>query len=130
MPGCYEYPYSNNSLNHSVSEHHYDVPHLAIQSGQEMSPSTSSCSRTIESANSGTGKKKHDLESVSSGFTSCKYQNYSVFSPIVPPLVLHTSLPRMLDVKISQSLPVVWILASNSLARSKQIFIFDKRFGI
>lgn len=62
---CYEYPYTTpaTSVTRSVSEHHYDVPHLASASDIQMSPATSS---TLESSS---GKR-----SQMSGFTNnCEY---------------------------------------------------------
>ncbi|XP_050302029.1 netrin receptor UNC5B isoform X2 [Anthonomus grandis grandis] len=49
VPGCYEYPYTTpaTSVTRSVSEHHYDVPHLASASDIQLSPATSS---TLESS--------------------------------------------------------------------------------
>ncbi|XP_076269699.1 netrin receptor UNC5C-like isoform X3 [Rhynchophorus ferrugineus] len=49
VPACYEYPYTTPaaSVTRSVSEHHYDVPHLASASDIQMSPATSS---TLESS--------------------------------------------------------------------------------
>lgn len=64
VPPCYEYPYTTPaaSVTRSVSEHHYDVPHLASGSDIQMSPATSS---TLESSS---GKR-----SQLSGFTNnCK----------------------------------------------------------
>lgn len=68
VPPCYEYPsYTTPStamVTRSVSEHHYDVPHLASGSDIQMSPATSS---TLESSS---GKR-----SQLSGFTNnCKYK--------------------------------------------------------
>lgn len=61
VPPCYEYPYTTpaTSVTRSVSEHHYDVPHLASGSDIQMSPATSS---TLESSS---GKR-----SQLSGFTN------------------------------------------------------------
>ncbi|KAH1001731.1 hypothetical protein HUJ04_005710 [Dendroctonus ponderosae] len=49
VAACYEYPYTTpaTSVTRSVSEHHYDVPHLASASDIQMSPATSS---TLESS--------------------------------------------------------------------------------
>ncbi|XP_044267000.1 netrin receptor UNC5B isoform X2 [Tribolium madens] len=61
VPPCYEYPYTTpaTSVTRSVSEHHYDVPHLTSGSDIQMSPATSS---TLESSS---GKR-----SQLSGFTN------------------------------------------------------------
>lgn len=67
VPPCYEYPYTTpaTSVTRSVSEHHYDVPHLASGSDIQMSPATSS---TLESSS---GKR-----SQLSGFTNnCELLN-------------------------------------------------------
>ncbi|XP_045470245.1 netrin receptor UNC5B [Harmonia axyridis] len=71
VPPCYEYPsYTTPStamVTRSVSEHHYDVPHLASGSDIQMSPATSS---TLESSS---GKR-----SQLSGFTNNSDSTYEV----------------------------------------------------
>lgn len=69
VPPCYEYPYTTpaTSVTRSVSEHHYDVPHLASASDMQMSPATSS---TLESSS---GKR-----SQLSGFTNNSDSTYEV----------------------------------------------------
>ncbi|KAJ8971965.1 hypothetical protein NQ314_000447, partial [Rhamnusium bicolor] len=69
VPPCYEYPYTTpaTSVTRSVSEHHYDVPHLASGSDIQMSPATSS---TLESSS---GKR-----SQLSGFTNNSDSTYEV----------------------------------------------------
>ncbi|XP_022901369.2 netrin receptor UNC5C isoform X2 [Onthophagus taurus] len=67
VPPCYEYPYPASSVTRSVSEHHYDVPHLASGSDIQMSPATSS---TLESSS---GKR-----SQLSGFTNNSDSTYEV----------------------------------------------------
>ncbi|KAJ8958937.1 hypothetical protein NQ318_019707 [Aromia moschata] len=59
VPPCYEYPYTTpaTSVTRSVSEHHYDVPHLASGSDIQMSPATSS---TLESSS---GKRSQMTDS-------------------------------------------------------------------
>ncbi|KAL7301475.1 hypothetical protein TKK_0005913 [Trichogramma kaykai] len=45
VPSCYEYPFDpKHSMSRSLSEHHYDVPHLSLHSGPQSSivPSTMS----------------------------------------------------------------------------------------
>lgn len=46
VPACYEYPFDPKlSMSRSLSEHHYDVPHLSLHSGPQSSsvvPSTMS----------------------------------------------------------------------------------------
>ncbi|XP_044267002.1 netrin receptor UNC5B isoform X3 [Tribolium madens] len=69
VPPCYEYPYTTpaTSVTRSVSEHHYDVPHLTSGSDIQMSPATSS---TLESSS---GKR-----SQLSGFTNNSDSTYEV----------------------------------------------------
>ncbi|XP_017780266.1 PREDICTED: netrin receptor UNC5C isoform X2 [Nicrophorus vespilloides] len=69
VPPCYEYPFATTatSVTRSVSEHHYDVPHLASASDIQMSPATSS---TLESSS---GKR-----SQLSGFTNNSDSTYEV----------------------------------------------------
>ncbi|XP_066155178.1 netrin receptor UNC5B-like isoform X1 [Euwallacea fornicatus] len=69
MAACYEYPYTTpaTSVTRSVSEHHYDVPHLASASDIQMSPATSS---TLESSS---GKR-----SLMSGSTNNSDSTYDV----------------------------------------------------
>ncbi|XP_074040553.1 unc-5 isoform X3 [Leptinotarsa decemlineata] len=75
IPPCYEYPYttpSATSVTRSVSEHHYDVPHLTSGSDIQMSPATSS---TLESSS---GKR-----SQLSGFTNNSDSTYEVATDTV-----------------------------------------------
>ncbi|KAB0797257.1 hypothetical protein PPYR_08251 [Photinus pyralis] len=69
VPPCYEYPYTTpaTSVTRSVSEHHYDVPHLTSASDIQMSPATSS---TLESSS---GKR-----SQLSGLTNNSDSTYEV----------------------------------------------------
>ncbi|CAG9864740.1 unnamed protein product [Phyllotreta striolata] len=74
IPPCYEYPYTTpaTSVTRSVSEHHYDVPHLTSGSDIQMSPATSS---TLESSS---GKR-----SQLSGFTNNSDSTYEVATDTV-----------------------------------------------
>uniref|UniRef100_A0A6P7H209 Netrin receptor UNC5 n=1 Tax=Diabrotica virgifera virgifera TaxID=50390 RepID=A0A6P7H209_DIAVI len=74
VPPCYEYPYTTpaTSVTRSVSEHHYDVPHLTSGSDIQMSPATSS---TLESSS---GKR-----SQLSGFTNNSDSTYEVATDTV-----------------------------------------------
>ncbi|KAF5281557.1 hypothetical protein FQA39_LY05092 [Lamprigera yunnana] len=69
VPPCYEYPYTTpaTSVTRSISEHHYDVPHLTSASDIQMSPATSS---TLESSS---GKR-----SQLSGLTNNSDSTYEV----------------------------------------------------
>lgn len=65
VPPCYEYPFTTpaTSVTRSVSEHHYDVPHLASGSDIQMSPATSS---TLESSSG----KRSQLSSFTNNFAT------------------------------------------------------------
>ncbi|XP_025837474.1 netrin receptor UNC5C [Agrilus planipennis] len=69
VPPCYEYPFTTpaTSVTRSVSEHHYDVPHITSASDIQMSPATSS---TLESSS---GKR-----SQLSGLTNNSDSTYEV----------------------------------------------------
>ncbi|KAJ8674560.1 hypothetical protein QAD02_005822 [Eretmocerus hayati] len=83
VPACYEYPFDPKlSMSRSLSEHHYDVPHLSLHSGPQsssvvpsvtMSPSPSSAggsSGSSRSRDSCSGSDKHMLSGSDNSLSS------------------------------------------------------------
>lgn len=77
VPACYEYPFDPKlSMSRSLSEHHYDVPHLSLHSGPQSSsvvPSTMSptpSTSTQESCSSDKQMLSGSENSLSSSYPS------------------------------------------------------------
>ncbi|XP_011504193.1 PREDICTED: netrin receptor UNC5C [Ceratosolen solmsi marchali] len=77
VPACYEYPFDPKlSMSRSLSEHHYDVPHLSLHSGPQSSsivPSTMSptpSTSTQESCSSDKQMLSGSEDSLSSSYPS------------------------------------------------------------
>ena len=62
VPSCYEYPFeAKHSMSRSISEHHYDVPHLSSLVASTESPTPSTPCRSISTGGSHSSSDKHML---------------------------------------------------------------------